>query len=72
MVKPPFAVCALLCVWPYVQANGIVVFVYWGAALLVCFVGVRSTNIRIHTVMANVICVLQLVALFEVFPKLGF
>jgi hypothetical protein len=58
--------------WPYVQANGVVVFVYWAAALPVCLVGVRSTNIRIHTFMAIIICVLQLIALFEVFPKLGF
>jgi lipopolysaccharide export LptBFGC system permease protein LptF len=49
-----------------------VVFVYWAAALPVCVVGVRSKNIRIHTFMAIIICVLQLIALFEVFPKLGF
>jgi len=58
--------------WPYVLANGVVVFVYWAAALPVCLVGVRSINIRIHTFMAIIICVLQLIALFEVFPKLGF
>ena len=58
--------------WPYVQANGVVVFCYWAAALPVCVVGVRSANIRIHTLMAVIICVVQLIALFEVFPKLGF
>jgi hypothetical protein len=58
--------------WPYIHANGVVVFVYWAAALPVCLVGVRSKSIRIHTFMAVIICVLQLVALFEVFPKLGF
>ena len=58
--------------WPYVQSNGGVVFVYWAAALPVCVAGVRSRNIRIHTFMAIIICALQLIALFEVFPKLGF
>jgi hypothetical protein len=57
--------------WPYIQANGVSAFVYWAAAIPVCIVGVRSKNIRIHTFMAIVICVLQLIAVFEVFPKLG-
>src|SRR6201989_1022887 len=43
--------------WPYVQANGVVVFVYWAAALPVCLLGVRSKSIRIHTFMAVIICV---------------
>jgi len=48
------------------------VFAYWAAAIPVCVVGVRSKNIRIHTFMAIIICVWQLIAVFEVFPKLGF
>ncbi len=35
-------------------------------------IGVRSENVRTHNVMAILICALQLVAVFEVFPKLGF
>ena len=58
--------------WPYLQANGVLVFAYWSAAIPVCVVGFRSKNIRVHTFMAIVICVWQLVAEFEVFPKLGF
>ena len=38
----------------------------------VCLIGVRSENVRTHNVMAILICTLQLVAVFEVFPKLGF
>jgi hypothetical protein len=58
--------------WPYLQASGVLVFGYWAAAIPVCVVGVRSKNIRIHTFMAIIICVWQLIAVFEVFPKLGF
>ena len=58
--------------WPYIQASGVLVFGYWAAAIPVCLVGVRSKNIRIHTFMAIIICVWQLIAVFEVFPKLGF
>ena len=58
--------------WPYIQANGVAAYVYWAAAIPVCLVGVRSINIRIHTFMAIIICALQLIAVFEVFPKLGF
>lgn len=58
--------------WPYIRANGVPAFVYWAAAIPVCVVGVRSKNIRIHTFMAILICALQLIAVFEVFPKLGF
>ena len=58
--------------WPYLQASGVLVFAYWAAAIPVCVVGVRSKNIRIHTFMAIIICVWQLIAVFEVFPKLGF
>ena len=58
--------------WPYLQASGVLVFGYWAAAIPVCLVGVRSKNIRIHTFMAIIICVWQLIAVFEVFPKLGF
>jgi hypothetical protein len=58
--------------WPYLQASGVLVFAYWAAAIPVCAVGVRSKNIRIHTFVAIIICVWQLIALFEVFPKLGF
>jgi hypothetical protein len=57
--------------WPYIQANGVSAFVYWAAAIPVCVVGVRSKNIRIHSFMAIIVCVLQLIAVFEVFPKLG-
>jgi len=57
--------------WPYLQASGVLVFAYWSAAIPVCVVGFRSQSIRLHTVMAIVICVWQLIALFEVFPKLG-
>ena len=58
--------------WPYIKANGVAAYVLWAAALPVCLVGVRSKNVRIHAVMAIVVCVLQLIAVFEVFPKLGF
>jgi hypothetical protein len=58
--------------WPYIQASGGLVVGYWAAAIPVCLVGVRSKNIRIHTFMAIIICVWQLIAVFEVFPKLGF
>ena len=58
--------------WPYIQASGVLVFAYWSAAIPVCVVGFRSKSIRLHTVMAIVICVWQLIAVFEVFPKLGF
>ena len=58
--------------WPYIQSNGVVVFAYWLAAIPVCLIGVRSENVRTHNVMAILICTLQLVAVFEVFPKLGF
>jgi len=58
--------------WSYLQASGVLVFAYWSAAIPVCVVGFRSKNIRLHTAMAIVICAWQLIALFEVFPKLGF
>jgi hypothetical protein len=58
--------------WPYLQASGLSTFAYWAAAIPVCIVGVRSRNIHIHTFMAIIICVLQLIAGFELFPKLGF
>jgi len=57
--------------WPYLQASGVLVFAYWAAAIPVCVVGVRSKNIRIHALMAITICVWQLIAVFEIFPKLG-
>ena len=58
--------------WPYIQANGVGAFVYWAPAIPACLIGVRSVNIRIHTFMAIIILVSQLIAVFEVFPKLGF
>jgi len=58
--------------WPYIKAGGVVVFAYWALAIPVCLVGVRSKNIHIHSFAAIIVCVWQLIAVFEVFPKLGF
>ena len=58
--------------WPYLQANGVSAFAYWAAAIPVCIVGVCTKNIRIHSCMAIITCVLQLTAVFVDFPKLGF
>lgn len=57
--------------WPYLRASGVLVFAYWASAVPVCVVGVRSKNIRIHAFMAIIICVWQLIAAFELTPKLG-
>jgi hypothetical protein len=58
--------------WAYVVNSGVVVLAFWAAAIPVCLVGVLSKNIRVHSFMAVVLCIWQLIAAFEVFPKLGF
>ncbi len=58
--------------WPYIQGNGIGAFIYGAPAIPACLIGIRSVNIRIHTFMAIIILVVQVIAVFEVFPKLGF
>jgi hypothetical protein len=58
--------------WGYVRALGPVSYVQWVVVLPVCIVGMRTTTVRWHRIMAILFCLWQVWTGFEVLGVLGF
>ncbi len=56
--------------WPYVAQTGIISLSFTAAAIPVCIIGLRSNKIRVHSCLAIVFLIWQLILCFEVIPKL--
>lgn len=58
--------------WPYIVDQGPLVWSLWIGTAAMCLVGMRSTNLKLHSIGGALLLVLSLTEALVELPRLGF